>query len=348
MSELGFWSNDWMDVQRKYWENWTDMSRKAMGLKEPAKNPWQNAMEHWWQAISPAAPDPAQEFMRRMMGQGTAFFRMTDEFIKNLPESGGAADWHGGLEKAFSKMRGAFSTAVPFGESADMQRMMAFWEMPLDNWQRMISSLSLVPGDLLRNLPRDGPKDTMEAFLSAPGLGYTREEQTQHQEMMRAALKYQQALQEYIQFFSSLGVHSVDRMRQKLEGLGEQDKTIDSARALYDLWVVSCEEVYGEHVTTPEYAKLHGNLVNALMLFKREAGYVVDEMLGAMNIPTSGELRALQDRMQETRRENKRLSADMEALKEQLTKMPLPPATAPQKKAAPKRKAAVRRKPPRT
>jgi polyhydroxyalkanoate synthase subunit PhaE len=43
------------------------------------------------------------------------------------------------------------------------------------------------------------------------------------------------------------------------------------------------------------------------MALKQRMSVMVDESLGALNMPTRSELRTLQDRLQETRRENKRL-----------------------------------------
>jgi class III poly(R)-hydroxyalkanoic acid synthase PhaE subunit len=81
---------------------------------------------------------------------------------------------------------------------------------------------------------------------------------------------------------------------------------------------VSCEEVYGEQVMTPEYAGIHGRLVNALMATKKHFSQMVDENLGALNMPTRSEIRTLQDRLQETRRENKQLRQELEQLQDKL------------------------------
>jgi class III poly(R)-hydroxyalkanoic acid synthase PhaE subunit len=196
--------------------------------------------------------------------------------------------------------------------------MMAFWEMPMDNWQRMVSSLSLTPGDLLRNMPHN---EGIERFLSAPGLGYMREQEGQYKQLMQRVMEYQRALTEYMRFFSNLGMLSVNRLREKVQELVDDGGQIDSARGLYDLWVSSSEEVYGEQVMTPEYAKIHGKLVNALMAVKQKLSHVVDETLGGLNMPTRRELRTLQDRMQDSRREYKAMLAEMELLKDQVTEL---------------------------
>ena len=325
-----------------------------MGMAAPQKSPWEQGMEHWWQAVAPAAPDISRGFMDKMMEQGKQFFRMAEEFAKNLQASGGGADWNDILNKTFGDLQQAFSGGTEPGGDDALHKMMAFWEMPLDNWQRMLSSLSLVPGDVLRNMPHGGPKAGLERFLSAPGLGYAREEQAQQQKMLRLVIDYQQALQEYMQFFSNLGVLSVDRMRQRVSRLLDEGGRIESARALYDNWVSCCEEVYGEQVMTAEYARIHGHLVNSLMGVKKQMGIMVDETIGALNMPTRTELRTLQERMQENRREIKRLRADIDVLKSQLKRQS---AAAPSaktnktaskaraKKAAPKRKAAAKKAP---
>jgi len=170
-----------------------------------------------------------------------------------------------------------------------------------------------VPGDPLRNMPHNH----VNQALSAPGLGYTREEQAQYQDLARRGIEYQQAMQEYMQFFSGLGTKSVGRMRDFLES---QNKPIESARGLYDAWVGCCEQVYADEVKTPDYARISGRLINAQMAVKQRMSVMVDEALGAMNMPTRSELRTLQDRLQETRREYKALRHEFEMLKRQLAK----------------------------
>ncbi len=360
MSKQAFWDQDWSELQRRYWENWSDMSRRAMGLETPPTNPWEQAMNHWRQAVAPGMPEPARGFMDKMLDQGKAFFRLSEEFTRNLqPDAGG--DWAAALERSFGDLQKAFSGALGGDGQESLSKLMAFWEMPLDNWQRMLSSLSLMPGDLLRNMPHGAGSEHFERFLSAPGLGYTREEQGQQQELIRLLMDYQRALQAYSQFFADLGMCSVDCMRRKLLERDYEAKPVDSARQLYDLWVQSCEEVYAEQVSTPRYAQLHGQLVNALMALKRHQGQMVDEALGAMNMPTRSELRTLQDRQQQIRRDNQRLRCELETLREQVDKLaqpqtpaaaaapaPAPAARAAKKKAAPRRKTAAKPAAPKT
>jgi class III poly(R)-hydroxyalkanoic acid synthase PhaE subunit len=346
-------SDDWLSLQQKYWEQWTDLSRKAMGADLPQTSPWENALTHWWKAMAPAAPEMSRDFMERMMEQGKMFFRMADSFTRNLPKPGemGEDALHS-VSTALDEMQKAFTGSLGEGDGA-MNKMMAFWELPYDNWQRMASSLSPMPGDLLRNMPHDQVKESLNRILSAPGLGYAREEQSQYQDLIRRTMDYQRTLQEYLSFFSHLGVKATERMRDTLMGMRESDQTIDSARTLYDTWVGCCEQVYADEVSTAEYARIHGELVNAQMAFKQRLSVIVDEALGALNMPTRSELRTLQDRVQETRRENKALRRELDELKKRLSggaSAPAPagalarPAAAAEAPATAAKKAAPRRK----
>ncbi len=343
-------TDDWLSLQQKYWEQWTDLSRKAMGAQAPQTNPWEGAMDHWWKAFAPAAPDMSRNFMERMMEQGKMFFRMAENFTRPMPQfGGGATDGWSAMTKTLNEMQKSFSGGQEQGDQA-LHKMMAFWELPYDNWQRMASSLSPIPGDLLRNMPH-AAGSAVDKALSAPGLGYTREEQSQYQDLIRRGMAYQKALQEYMSIFSEMGVNSVNRMREVLEQMQASGKVIDSARGLYDTWVGCCEDVYAKEVQSPDYARIHGQLVNAQMALKQRMSIMVDETLGGMNMPTRGELRTLQDRVQQSRRENKALRKEMHALQMRVATLTgtglVAPAAVPAvtNAAAPEKRPVIRKKP---
>ncbi|TVQ84416.1 MAG: class III poly(R)-hydroxyalkanoic acid synthase subunit PhaE, partial [Chromatiaceae bacterium] len=327
MSNNTLFNDDWLKLQRDYWERLGDMARTAMGTatlpSAPAMtNPWQAALDQWWKAMSPAAPPAAQDLMQRFMDQGKTYFRMAEGYLTALGNADAAKSGWDALNKSLEDMQKAFTGGLGgtnFGTANDdsMRRMLSMWEMPFDNWQRMASSLSpMMPGDLLRNMPN------ADRMLSAPGLGYTREEQAQYQQLMRVTLEYQRSLQAYLGFFNQLGGKAVMRMREFVQGQADAGKTIDSARALYDNWVACCEAVYAEEVSTPDYARVHGELINAQMRLKRTLSVMVDETLGAMNMPTQREMRTLQSRLQETRRENKRLAHHLDQIKRRVDALP--------------------------
>ncbi len=318
MSKETFFNNDWLELQRRYWESWSEMGRRAMGTdgEDRLTAPWEGALDHWWKALLPAAPDLSKAFMEKMMEQGKTFFRMAETFASPTGEGSAATGlsfWTKTLEEMQKGLVGG-----PGESEKTLQRMMSFWELPLDNWQRMMSSLAPMPGDFLRNMPHEHFKDKLDRALSAPGLGYTREQQSQYQDLIRCTMEYQTALQEYTSFYSRLGAKSVERMGAYIQGAIENEKPVESARELYDNWVACCEAAYAAEVATPEYAQIHGQLINAQMALKKRMTIMVDENLGAMNMPTRSELRTLQDRLQETRRENKQLHHRLQALEKRV------------------------------
>ncbi|NBC46518.1 MAG: class III poly(R)-hydroxyalkanoic acid synthase subunit PhaE [Gammaproteobacteria bacterium] len=341
MTQNPFFDDSWLKLQRDYWDSLANLGRQAMSAAQSGPGtgndsasapwmaaPWMQAMEQWRKVMAPAASDPAQTFMQRLMDQGQVYFGMVEQFTKGLAAGDTANAWEA-LNKTLDSMQQAFSGANTEGNEA-MKRMLGFWELPLDNWQRMMSSLSpMMPGDLLRNMPHAGMpgplQEGLDRMLSAPGLGYTREEQAQYQDLMRTGMDYQRAFQEYSAFFNQLGFKSLQRLRDQLQQKAEAGETIESARGLYDTWIGCCEAVYAEEVATPEYARLHGRLVNAQMALKQRLSVMVDESLGAMNMPTRGELRTLQDRLQETRRENKQLRYELDRIHEKLATLPTAP-----------------------
>ncbi len=338
MTQNAFFDDSWLKLQRDYWDGLAKMGQQAMGLDSGraqggsgASAPWLAAMEQWRKALAPAASDPARDFMQRLMDQGQAYFGLAEQFTKGLGDTGlgqgadstRAWDW---LNQTIEQMQKGFS-GIGADQDESLRRMLGFWEMPLDNWQRMMSSLSpMMPGDMLRNMPNGmmrGPmQEGLEQMLSAPGLGYSREEQAQYQDLMRAGIDYQRAFQDYSGFFNQLGVKALHRLRDELQQKSETGETIDSARSLYDTWVGCCEAVYADEVITPDYSRVHGRLINAQMALKQRLSVMVDESLGAMNMPTRGELRTLQDRLQETRRENKRLRQELDQIQRRLATLP--------------------------
>jgi class III poly(R)-hydroxyalkanoic acid synthase PhaE subunit len=332
MASNTFWSDDWMNIQRQYWEQWNDFQQQALGIHKPPASPWEQAMEHWWGAIKGAVPATGQDFYERMMDQGRAFFQMAERVMQSTD---------GGQDAGEAWTRLLNSLADSFQFTADSDAFKAgtgFWEMPLDNWNRMVSVLSPVPGDILRGMPSGSVKEHLDRVLGAPGLGYTRESQAQYQSLTQSIVEYQEALAEYSLLFANMGEKSVRLLQGRLE-----DKSIDSARQLYDAWIGCCEEVYAEQVMTPEYLRLHGRLVNALMMVKSRWGEILNESLSMFNIPTRDDLRTLQIRMQEQRRENKALRAEVASLRRSVEKAAGSKAVAVGKKTSKKKKTAKKK-----
>jgi hypothetical protein len=277
--EAPSWGEAWVDANRRYWEAWSSVLRE---VQNPAASSdrlaWADSLEQWFRLMAPPMPPTSRDIFERLTGQATAFQQFAELFSSTLSQFGGSAE---GLA--------------------------AFWKLPLDTWSRTVSSASVFPGDFLESHKPDiwnnfaqGFQRDLERFLSVPALGYTREVQEEGQELIRLGLEYQRALQTYAATFRTIIPESLTRLQQRL---ARRPEPVTTLRALYDLWVDTSEEVYLEIVATEEHSQAYGRMVNALMALKNHGRNMVDEIVGALGMPTRHGLNTLQRRQQELRRE---------------------------------------------
>ncbi len=327
---------DWIDFQRKYWDAWTQVGQQlfdTVGAQGKA-DPWTQALEHWGKALAGSAPCEVEEFVTKLLSQAKAYFRLAEEMSRAFESATvagqSAMDWQEQIRQATTGIKQAFAGSGP--ETQDLMRqVMAFWELPLDTWQRTASSLAVLPGDYLQHLKdldfgraAGVPEQGIEHFLSVPGVGYTREWQEQLQTHSRLLLEYQKAYQRYASAYAQFGLQCVEEFETALKRLAEEGKAIGSTREFYDLWVDCCETSYARFVSTDEYSELHGELINRLMALKFHGTSMIDEALGAMNMPTQREINTLLRRFEEMRREAKDVQAELQRLHDQIERLGAP------------------------
>lgn len=355
------WSDEWLQMQRKYWTDWLEMSRKNWNnfpVFNATSHPWQQAMQQYWKAATMETPAPAaQDFFNRLLDQGKHFFTLSDSLIQGLQmEAAGklGQNWQQTIQNALGALQQSFNSSTT-GLNEAMHRMMAFWEVPMDTWQGMVSTFSGLPGNPLQPFHTQGLDPFRHSldrgvrrFLSTPGLGYTREQQEQYQKAAQLWLDYLQILQDYNRAFARMGNAATERLQEKLVRMGDEGQQINSLKELYGQWVDCCEEAYANYVSDEEYSQLYGRLINATMALKRHTSIMLDEFLGALNLPTREEIDTVQQRLHEARQETKRLRAELEELRQQIADRPASSAPAAESEAsaaAPKR--ATRRASPR-
>jgi len=352
MTNNKFWSDDWMQLQQQYWQKLNEFGQQAVKSQQPQSpfdfQNWENAMQQWWKTISPAMPDANKSFVEKIIEQGSAFYRMNETLASNMDKT---SDWSEMLNKTFEQLQSGFASQAEkaTGSLEDgFNKMMGYWQSPLESWNQLGNSI-----DINNLFFKDS--NMLEKMLNVPGLGYTREDEERYKQLMQSSLHYQHAMSDYNRFFSDMGTQSVSCMKDKVKAISDKGETIDSGRALYNLWVSACEEIYAKRTMTPEYAKVHGELVNAQMQLKKNWEDMVDMRLGRMNMPTRREIKTLQTRLQESRREIRSLRCDLTQLADEVAALKQQqltpaaetsaPATAPAaESAAPAAKSAPRKK----
>ncbi len=318
-----FLNDEWLQLQERYWKAWADLSGFPSGgggpYAAPNANPWNQALDQWWQAVSPALPTAPKDFMDHLVEQGKGFFRLSENLLKSLMETskvaGSTEEWQRLFQKMFEDMRTAAGASTPQGRDT-LSQMLAFWELPMDNWQRTMSVMSGMPGDFMQPFKsltlhqQAGPvREQLNRFLSVPGVGYAREHQEQYQKFGQLFVDYQASLEAYGEEYAKMAASSVQHFQDAVMATVERKESVDSMQGLYNLWVDACEEAYAERAFSEDYAKAHGRLVNSLMALKKQGQALVDEMLGMLNMPTREDLCTLQEGLQAMRREVRRLEA---------------------------------------
>jgi len=330
------WANDWMALQKKYWDALGGLPPRNRTEDKPPPSPadiatkaWSEALDSWWKIAAPEATPPVQDFFSRLIEQGKSFFQMSEQLNAMLQSSAAAgqsvSQWRTALDEALNSMKESFLPSTQYNREA-VNRWMGAWQLPVDHWQHMASSLSMMPGDFLKGLNTadlssmtEAVQERLDQFLSIPGVGHMRERQALYQELIRLGIKYQEALQEYMLACNQIGVKSIETLQKRFgDQSSEKEQKIDSLRSLYDLWVDCCEEAYAEYVESDEYVRIHGNLVNTLMALKKHNAMIVDDNLEALNVPNRREVDTLQQRVHQLWRDNKTMQSEIETLKEQL------------------------------
>ncbi len=265
--------------------------------------------------MAPSAPPSARDFYTRLIELGKSYFEVTEALRQAFAGSGAVAagaSAQTAFDRVLGDFRKAFGREEVDGDAAQhWQRLLGAWELPLATWQRTVASLS--PG--LGSGAHGEPPAALAELLGSPGVGYAREAWAEQQKLMRLALDYQRALQAYTQVFARTGAEAMQRLQQSLAGMADRGESVTSTRALYDLWVDCCEDVYADTVSAPEYAELYGRLINSLMALKHQQRVIADDALAALNMPTREELDTLHRRLQQARRRAATADAELARLR---------------------------------
>ncbi|MFK5984314.1 MAG: DUF2730 family protein [Pseudomonadota bacterium] len=299
----------WNENYQVYFEKLNTIIEKNMGDKS-ADISWDSIMNSWNPKLSTESLNiELQQILEKMHAQGKIFFQLGDNFAKKFSST---EDWSKILDKTFEQIQ----QKNKFNTQDIEQQFKSFWQSPQQSWQKIVDEMQLP----FKN-KNNGENNHYEQLFAMPGCSYDSEDEANNKLLMQAIIAYQQAFLAYSHFFADFSQATMTTMKQKVKNLLGEDKSINSLHDLYNLWVNACEEVYAGYVTSSEYAKLHGDMVNSLMKVKQCWGKIIDKRLKLMNIPTQQQINSLQDRLQESRREVKTLRSEMNQMEERMQLM---------------------------
>lgn len=319
------WADLWLDAQRQYWTTWLGWKPQTSG-DTPGKPKdfrsglatsaadmtklWIDTQRACWQAWTTAAqgqppttpeatPDQWQAWARQWLAFNQSYWRTQEELWRKLASGASSEQLWDSYQQGFQRLREA---KTPWDGLA------TFWGMPLDNWRRVCSAVSMWPGDMEQAVRGSGSPygpetvhSTMVGALSMPTLGYTREWQEEWQRWGLLWLEYGQTLQAYLAVLLKVNLRSGELFSEALAHPPGKEP-LDSLRAYYNLWIDCAETAYGEISISPEFTRAQAALTNALFAMKHQEQKMVEEFLSALNMPTRGELDTSHQRVHQLQR----------------------------------------------
>lgn len=146
--------------------------------------------------------------------------------------------------------------------------------------------------------------DALRGLLGTPAFGHGREQQAQQQALMRALLDHQQASARYQELLARAQAQGAQRLQRKLAEPGFQ---VDSLKAMYDLWVDAVEDAYAEIALSDEFREAYAAQGNTQMRVRQLQQQQVEQWCRDAGLPTRSEVATLGQRLQELRREVRRM-----------------------------------------
>jgi class III poly(R)-hydroxyalkanoic acid synthase PhaE subunit len=163
-------------------------------------------------------------------------------------------------------------------------------------------------GDVLRWwLP--AYEQTWGRLLRMPALGPMRETVGLLQQGAEALVDYFSVSTDFGSALSRVSTEAMLKVMTELGSMSDKGQAPKTFREFYKLWWTTNEEAVKELYQTPEFSRLLGRVVDALMLVRKRYHEIIEEYLKALPIPTRTEMNDLYKSLyllkQEVRRNTK-------------------------------------------
>lgn len=314
------WSRFWVRAQQQAWDSWSRVARQAAPQAQPRPEDlwtlWSDGLERLWQDRGAQLSGTSHEVFGRLVHQGKGFLFLSHELLRAVErlqtEAQTGADWKRSLRAAIDGVQDELRRC-----SGASLGTTALWGLPVEMWERLSSALALTPGDWAQTLndamgqPVGGEGGSFDWLSHWPALGVTREWQSHAQQGAQRAERYQEAWRRYAAKLLDVSVLALDYFYERLVEAGDTGQRIRQLRTVYDLWVDAAEQSYAEVVSTPEFAGLQAEVINAAVALKLHLQESLEAAARANSLPTRTEIDS-------AHRSIKALRAELESLRTQL------------------------------
>ena len=288
-------------------------------------NPFSGMLDQWWSSISPQFNGDVGSIAQRFYDMGKTFMSLSEGMFgasgQDQPEAA-MEMWMSSMQTALQQWINQIQSNMDM-VTPDLPGIsgttLSTWAQVADSvapWLNMSQEYlrDLAEGHLPGGIEMPGVGAMQEQFfraLAIPGLGYTREQQERVQELAQHLLAYHDALRAYKLAFAKTALASLDSVQKHLREMHQAGEKIESLRALYDMWVDASEAAYADFAMSDEYQSIYGRMVNAFMALKKESEAMMDKQLESLNMPSRREVDAISEKLQQVKRENRALRAEL-------------------------------------
>lgn len=311
---------DWIEFQKKYLDAlmaFNSPSSFSNNNNSFGNSFWNNALEHWWNSLKSGSNIENEALFEKVIEQSRNYYFMGEQFsnlIEGLSALKNKKDISSFINKKFQELEAMLSqTPADFSWSSFVDAC----EMPYEAMKQNASSNMFGFSNLFESINPE-IKKVRDQFLSMPGIGYSREIQDKLQKLLKLGAIYQDTYNEHQSVMTRLNHDALELMRKKILHMTKKGEDFNSMRQIYDLWVESNEKVYADYAFTKEYSELNGRLVNSQMAFKKLSHEVTEDILTAMNMPTTRAMSDLERRHYDLRKKIKSMESELKSLKESI------------------------------
>ncbi|WP_082607078.1 class III poly(R)-hydroxyalkanoic acid synthase subunit PhaE [Lysobacter sp. Root983] len=290
----GFGQGDFDAIARQYWNAWGEMMRGAQAPAATTAPGWNEAVQ-WWSQLAQGGRSEANEALERFNSQARGWFGQMQQLAAQFAGRDASA---GDVAQAWKQALGG-SGANPFADVFGSMRGPG--QNDLSQWLEQAAPY-------LQQWQRDG-----QSWLGMPAFGFAREHQERLQALALAHSNYQQQSQAYNALMAEAGQNAFARFEDKLAERSEPGRQLQSARALFDLWIDAAEDAYAEIALSPRFRDAYAALVNSQMKLRGAIQTEVEHATGSFGIPTRTEIDAAHRKIVQLEREVRRLRDAIQA-----------------------------------
>jgi len=310
---------DFESLARQYWNAWSSFARPPEPPAAASIPGFKEGLAFWSQ-LAGQGRDGIDATVERMNAQAGQWFGQ----MQNLAAS------FAGRDSAPSDIAAAWKQMLGGSAGNPMADMFARMGGPgahgFDAW---LAQVQPVLGSL---------RGETDALLGLPAFGLAREHQERLQQLARAQLDYQQRLADYQAQLAKAGQGAFERFERKLAERSEPGRQVDSARALFDLWIDAAEESWAEIALGSEFSRVYGELANAQMRLRLALQGQVEQLARQVGLPTRSEVDGSHRKLAQLEREVRALRRQLAAYEGAPAEPAPPPKSRPKPKPAPRKR----------